>query len=157
MRESMPYRDPAQKAAWMREYRKRKRLGKTGAPPSLPSAPSVARPPEPPRVSVKTIDGASAQPSHPTTGLVPKAARTRLKTALDLARTFPFGSSPPGYACIAITPATVRPAHGAAIVSEPKDEVPHRADGRCGPNGRPSNHHCTPGPRSFREPRTLPA
>ena len=114
----MPYRDPAQRAAWMREYRKRKRLGKNGAPPSSPSAPSVARAPEPPRVSPKTIEGPSPQPSHPTTGLVTKAVRSRFKTALDTDANVSLSDlSPPRCARIATTPATVRPAHGAAIVA----------------------------------------
>jgi hypothetical protein len=43
----MPYRDPANRAAWMREYRKRKRLGKTGAPVSLRPTPSIVRGPGP--------------------------------------------------------------------------------------------------------------
>src|SRR5262249_24444299 len=51
----MPYRDPARRAAWMREYRKRKRVGRTGAPLSLSSPPSVVRVPEPSHVSRPTI------------------------------------------------------------------------------------------------------
>jgi len=40
-----------------------------------------------------------------------------------LARPFPFGLPlPPGYAPIAITPATVRPAHDAAIVEVARGE-----------------------------------
>lgn len=35
-RKYMPYRDPAQRAAWMREYRRRKRTGRTDAPCASP-------------------------------------------------------------------------------------------------------------------------
>jgi hypothetical protein len=87
----MPYRDPAQKAAWMRKYRKRKRLGKTGALGSSPTAPSGVRAPEPLSVSPKTIDSSGRQPAPANTGVTRNSVRSSFKTALQLARTFPFG------------------------------------------------------------------
>ena len=60
----------------MREYRKRKRLGKMDVRASLSSMPPVVSAPE---------------DLTPNTGLARKAARSRFKTALDLARTFPPG------------------------------------------------------------------
>jgi len=45
---------------------------------------------------------------------------------------FPSGHSPPKYARIAITRDIVRPAHGAAIVSAQKHEVPHAVGIRAG-------------------------
>ena len=46
-----------------------------------------------------------------------------LKPRWNWRRLFPLGFSPPEYARIATTPATVRPAHGAAIVEVEKDEI----------------------------------
>src|SRR5262249_36759392 len=87
----MPYRDPARRAAWMREYRKRKRVGRTGAPLSLSSPPSVVRVPEPSHVSRPTIESLDPQPTPPNTSFVRKSTRSTFRTALELARTFPFG------------------------------------------------------------------
>jgi hypothetical protein len=58
----VPYRNPARRAAWMREYRKRKRLGNTGAPASLPTATYGVRAAESSRVSPKTIDSSGPNP-----------------------------------------------------------------------------------------------
>lgn len=87
----MPYRDPAQRAAWMREYRKRKRVGLVGVSASLPSAASVVRVPEPSAATIRTTESLGAQPVSATTKFVLKRARSTFKTALELARTFPFG------------------------------------------------------------------
>jgi hypothetical protein len=76
----------------MREYRRRKRLGQMSVPASLTSAPSVVRAPEPSQTVWPTLQRSGPQPSLATTVLAAKAARTKFKTALDLARTFPFGS-----------------------------------------------------------------
>jgi hypothetical protein len=118
----MPYRDPAQRAAWMREYRKRKRAGKAGTPVSSTATPSFVRTPDSSRLSRPTIESSGPQPAPSNAGYRRKAARSSFKTALDLARTFPLGSSLPGYARIAITRATVRQARGAAIVEVVRDE-----------------------------------
>jgi hypothetical protein len=90
-RKSMPYRDPAQRAAWMRQYRKRKRVGKAGARASIPSVPSVVRAPDDLRVSRQTQEGADRQVAPTNSRFVRKAGRSSFKTALDLARTFPSG------------------------------------------------------------------
>jgi len=87
----MPYRDPAQRAAWMREYRKRKRVERVGEPASLPSRPSNVRAPEPSRVSQQGVMGSSPQPSAQKSGPVRNTVRSSFKTALRLAQTFPFG------------------------------------------------------------------
>src|SRR5690349_9819487 len=87
----MPYRDPARRAAWMREYRRRKRGIGTNAPVSLPSSPHVVRAPEPSRATLPRIEGPGPRLTPPNTGYVRKATRTTFKTALQLARTFPFG------------------------------------------------------------------
>ena len=89
--EYMPYRDPARRAAWMREYRKRKRVGKTSAPASVRSTLSGVRAPDPSRVSQQTVVGSAPQPSSPKSGPVRKRPRNSFKTALELARIFPFG------------------------------------------------------------------
>jgi hypothetical protein len=75
----------------MREYRKRKREMRTSAPVAVPSTPSIVRAPEPSRVSPKTIDSSGPQPAPANTGVTRKRARSSFKTALQLARTFPFG------------------------------------------------------------------
>ena len=74
----------------MREYRKRKREIRTTAPVSVPSTPSIVRAPEPSSVSGRTIEKPS--PLHTCERRVrAKGARTSFRTALELARTFPFG------------------------------------------------------------------
>jgi len=75
----------------MREYRKRKRLGKAGAPASLGIAPSGARAPEPSRVSGQTIQRPVPQPAPLKIGVARKRLQSSFKTALDLAQTFPSG------------------------------------------------------------------
>jgi len=75
----------------MREYRKRKRVARVGAPASLPVTSSGVRAPEPPRVAPKTIGSLGPQTALPNTVPWRKAVRSRFKTAPDLARTFPFG------------------------------------------------------------------
>ena len=112
----MPYRDPARRAAWMREYRKRKRAGHSCPPASLSSTPSVVRAPEPSLSPRLTIERSGNELATPKTGVVRKRAPSSFKTALDLHELFLSGSSPPRCARIAITPVTVRPAHIAAIV-----------------------------------------
>jgi hypothetical protein len=87
----MPYRDPAQRAAWMREYRKRKRVGRTGAPASLPSPPSITRALEPAPVPRRIAERPGPHPAPPSTGFVREGAVSSFKTALELARTFPIG------------------------------------------------------------------
>jgi len=89
--EFMPYRDPAKRATWMRQYWQRKRLGQVSVPASLSSRPSVVRAPEPSRVWRPTIQR-SIQPTPPNNGLVRKAARGSFKTTTELARTVPFGA-----------------------------------------------------------------
>jgi hypothetical protein len=76
----------------MREYRKRKRMGKTFAPAQFRSAPSVVRAPEPSLVSPKAIDSSGPQPAPANTGVARKHPRSSFKTAPQLARTFPFGA-----------------------------------------------------------------
>jgi len=100
----MPYRDPAQKAAWMREYRKRKRSGQVGVPTSLPSTTSVLHAPEPSVVPKQRVETSSPPPAPLNAGFVRKGARGNFKTALELARTFP---------CLA---------HAAAIVESDRDQ-----------------------------------
>ena len=87
----MPYRDPAQRAAWMREYRKRKRAGVMGASASFRSTPSGMRASESSRVPPKTIDSSIPRSVSANTGTARKTPRSSFKTALQLARTFPFG------------------------------------------------------------------
>jgi hypothetical protein len=115
----------------MREYRKRKRLGQMSAPASLTSASSVVRAPEPSRVSRQKMERTGPQLVPARTGFARKAARSTLKTALDLARTFPFGSLA-SQVCPYTTPATVHPEHGAATVEVEKDE----SGGNWDSNGR---------------------
>jgi hypothetical protein len=74
----------------MREYRKRKRLAKAELSASLPSMPSVVRAPEPSLNYGQAIEQSEPH-STPNTGFVRKGARSSFKTALELARTFPFG------------------------------------------------------------------
>src|SRR5215475_3348964 len=87
----MPYRDPAQRAAWMREYRRRKRAGQTSSLAPLRSAPPSVRAPEPTHVSPKRIDSSGPQLAPAKSAPVRKTVRNSFETALDLARTFPFG------------------------------------------------------------------
>ena len=86
----MPYRDPAERAAWMREYRRRKRLRKAGAPASLRSAPSGVRAFKQSHLSAKRIDSSGPQPA-PAKSTPRKAVCASFKTARELAQTFPFG------------------------------------------------------------------
>ncbi len=116
----------------MREYRRRKRAAKMSAPVSRGFSPSIVSAPEPSRVPEPIIKRRVPQPAHPKTGFVQPGPRSSFKTALELARSFPSGSTAHGCAGIAITRATARPVHGAAIVRE-KDEVPYAADIRGGP------------------------
>ena len=92
---SMPYRDPAKRAAWMREYRKRKRVGQMGLPASPPSTLFLLRAPDPPPISRQTSERSSPQTTPPKTGSVRKGARSNFRTALELARTFPWGPRVP--------------------------------------------------------------
>ena len=75
----------------MWEYRKRKRLGETSAPASLTSTPFLVSAQDPSRVRRQAIEMSSPHPATPNTGLVRKRVRSSFKTALELARTFPFG------------------------------------------------------------------
>jgi len=74
----------------MREYRKRKRLGQGFAPAFLPSPCSVVRAPGPLSLSRQTGERSIPQPASPQSGFVRKAVPSNFKTALQLARTFPF-------------------------------------------------------------------
>src|SRR5947209_6452096 len=84
----MPYRDPARRAAWMREYRKRKRAeSMSDHMRQVPSAsierarergPSIMRRPDP-------------QTQAPRAKLKRRGAGSTFKTALELARPFPLG------------------------------------------------------------------
>ena len=87
----MPYRDRAQRAAWMREYRKRKRVENVSAPALYPSKPAIVRAPESTRVSHKTIDSLGPQPTRANIAITRKRPFSSFKTALELARTFPSG------------------------------------------------------------------
>jgi hypothetical protein len=89
LRKCMPYRDPAQRAAWMREYRRRKRGEEVGSRVLHPSPLSAARAPEPSRVPVRIIESARPQPRPPNTWFSRRGVRSSFKTALELARTFP--------------------------------------------------------------------
>jgi len=85
----MPYRDPGLRAAWMREYRKRKRAARIGAPVSRPS---IARAPEPSSAPPRQIiEKPGSQPASPNPGFAPQRARNSFITALELARFFPIG------------------------------------------------------------------
>ena len=75
----------------MREYRKGKHVGQMGAPASLPSTLSIMRAPEPLGVLGPIVEGSGAQPKPPDTRFARKRVRSSFKTALELARTFPFG------------------------------------------------------------------
>src|ERR1700741_286022 len=87
----MPYRDPAQRAAWMREYRKRKRLGQMSAPVAVPSTPSIVRAPERSSVLRRIVERAGPQLAPANTGFVLRPAGSSFKSALELARPFPNG------------------------------------------------------------------
>src|SRR5262249_38314968 len=119
---SMPYRNPERRAAWMREYRKRKRERRMRAPVSLPSPRFVVRPPEPSRVSQRIPESPSPQAVRSNTGFVRQGAGSSFKTALELARPFPFGVLASRVCPYCYTPATARPAHGAAIAGVERDE-----------------------------------
>ena len=82
---NMPYRDPAQRAAWVREYRKRKRaeplngIAERELQPSIEGAlPAIMR-----KADSQTLrlDDKSRR----------REAVKSFKTALELARSFPFG------------------------------------------------------------------
>ena len=103
--EFMPYRDPAKRATWMRQYWQRKRLGQVSVPASLSSRPSVVRAPEPSRVWRPTIQKQHAE---------------ALKRRQNWRELFLSEPLPRKYARIAIP--TVRPAHGAAVVEVVRDE-----------------------------------
>ena len=87
----MPYRDPARRAAWMREYRKRKRVAHMSVPVSPPSLLSIVRAPESSRVPQRMIERPDRQPVPPNTGLARHGAASNFRNALELARTFPIG------------------------------------------------------------------
>ena len=87
----MPYRDPEQRAAWMREYRKRKRLGKMSTSTSVPSTSSDIPASVGSRAFQQQVASSASQPLVPNTGLVRKSTRASFRTAPELARTFPFG------------------------------------------------------------------
>jgi hypothetical protein len=87
----MPYRDPARRAAWMREYRKRKRAAQISAPVSRASSPSIVRAPEPSHVPQRVKERPDPQPARPSTRLVREGTGSSPKTALELARFFPIG------------------------------------------------------------------
>src|SRR5215470_10736990 len=118
----MPYRDPAQGAAWMREYRKRKRAGKTGAPATLPCVPSVAVHQSLRRCPRKQLAVQVPRPRFrrpcPCEKLFTAVSRPRC----NWRERFLSGSSPRMYARTATTPATVRPARAAAIVEIARGE-----------------------------------
>src|SRR5215470_3655231 len=118
----MPYRDPAQGAAWMREYRKRKRAGKTGAPATLPCVPSVAVHQSLRRCPRKQLAVQVPRPRFrrpcPCEKLFTAVSRPRC----NWRERFLSGSSPPRRARIAITPDTVRPARRAVIVEVERNE-----------------------------------
>jgi hypothetical protein len=75
----------------MREYRKRKRTAPMSAPVSRAFSPSIMRAPEPSHVPEPIIERPVPQPAPPNTGVARKRARSGFKTALQLARTFPYG------------------------------------------------------------------
>src|SRR3974377_881070 len=84
----MPYRDPARRAAWMREYRKRKRQARLNEPADRPPSPSAEGARE--RLT-------SAPKSDPRTQGSDHKSKVRiavngLKTALELAPPFPLGA-----------------------------------------------------------------
>jgi len=118
----MPYRDPARRAAWMREYRKRKR----GAHKCARAARSLtfhractgafARPPANHR---KT---GGRNPRLRTPGSCRRAHAVALKPRWSWRGFFRSGCTAPRCARIAITPVTVRPVPGAAIVEAERDE-----------------------------------
>src|SRR5215469_2279285 len=86
----MPYRDPARRAAWMREYRRRKRVARTTAPTLHVASPSDMRVPEPSSVLQRIIERPAPQRALPN-GFLRKGAGSNSKTALELARSFPIG------------------------------------------------------------------
>jgi hypothetical protein len=75
----------------MREYRRRKRRERMSSLVLPSSPPSVVRAPEPSRVPGRMLESKSSQPGPRNTGFSRKSARSTFKTALELARTFPFG------------------------------------------------------------------
>ncbi len=85
---NMPYRDPARRAAWMREYRRRKRTARISAPVS---SISIVPAPEPSLVPQRIIERPSPPPARPNTEFVRKGSSSSFKTALELAPTFPVG------------------------------------------------------------------
>ena len=119
----MRYRDPARRAVWMRECRKRKRTAQRSALVLRASSPSIVRAPDPSRVPRRIIKSPEPQPARPNTGFARKGARSSFKTALDRRGLFLSECSLPLHARIAMTQASVRPAHGAAIVDGESDEI----------------------------------
>ena len=61
----MRYRDPARRAVWMRECRKRKRTAQRSALVLRASSPSIVRAPEPSRVLEQVMERPGPQPMHP--------------------------------------------------------------------------------------------
>ena len=149
----MPYRDPAQRAAWMRQYRKRKRAGQVGAPAAVSSSPSVVRAPEPSRTTWPISERTGPQPMSPNAGFVESLLAAASRAHWNWRGLFLRGSSPHGYARTATAPDTVHPAHGAAIVEVQRDESASSPILLSGPpntsflhssgsGGRPSGPHC---------------
>jgi hypothetical protein len=91
LKNHMPYCDPARRAAWMREYRKRKRATQVNVPVSRTSSASIVRAPEPSGVPQRITESPGPQAAPPNTGLWRQGARSSFKTALELAQPFPFG------------------------------------------------------------------
>jgi hypothetical protein len=85
----MPYRDPTRRAAWMREYRKRKRGRRISSPSSFPSPRSIALAPEP--SYSERILKSGPQSARTNSGFVRQGEVSSFKNALELARTFPPG------------------------------------------------------------------
>jgi hypothetical protein len=64
------HRDPAQRAPWMREYRRRKRAAKMSAPASRSFSPPIVRAPEPSRLPERIMERPIPQPGLPKIGFV---------------------------------------------------------------------------------------
>ena len=65
--------------------------GRGGTPASSTATPAFVRAPDSSRLSRPTIESSGPQPAPPNAVYRRKAARSSFKTALELARTFPFG------------------------------------------------------------------
>lgn len=113
----MPYRDPAQRAAWMREYRKRKHAVHMSEPLERipPASIEGARDPWPP-----IIRKPAPQTKAPDGRLGGGVQSAQLKRLWTLRGPSPSGSSLRRCTYIATTLATVHPAHGVAIVEAVK-------------------------------------